>query len=323
MSGRLRLALLDVGHGNAAVLYASKEAIIFDAPPGSVLLKFLRSRGIARVRSLILSHADTDHIGGVDLLIGSGIKVDYIWVCDDQTNSNRAYRRLRQVFADARANGDRRLSRRHPDVDQEPIEWGGLGVEWLAPNPEDRMGGGDRNSLSVVARVTYGGRGVVLFPGDLDMEGYRRLSQESDWSSDWLVVPHHGGRTGVTANEGKLVEELLNRTAARDVFFSFDRNRFGLPRAEVVAAVSGRAEVQCSQLSLHCATQLPTERDRRGPLAAGARRSPIQCCSGTVILELSDSGVSWPGSVRHRDFVSNLEGRMCSAFGDQEEPRSD
>jgi beta-lactamase superfamily II metal-dependent hydrolase len=316
MSGSgIRLALMDVGHGNCAVVFGGKEAIVFDAPPGSFLVKFLRSHGVALVTHLVLSHADLDHIGGVDLLIASGIDVETIWVCDDQANPSSAYERLRTAFKNARLRGNTRIRRGHPDSDQADVRWGALGMQWLGPNPEDRMALGNRNSLSVVARLTFGSRGVAIFPGDLDLPGYQRLSPETDWSCDWLVAPHHGGRVKSLGDEGALIRLLLEKTGAAYVFFSNSRRRFDLPRRDVVAAVlegGGETSIRCSQLSKFCSQNVPVHRLEKGPISAGARWDPMECCAGTITLDLDEAFTAWAGRESHDRFVRSFQARLCA-----------
>jgi competence protein ComEC len=54
---RPSLVVLDVGHGNAAVLFDSGGLIVIDAGKGGVLIDFLREQGITEVDILLVSHA--------------------------------------------------------------------------------------------------------------------------------------------------------------------------------------------------------------------------------------------------------------------------
>src|SRR5579884_2486781 len=59
------LIVLDVGHGNCALVRDIHGTIIIDCPLGSTLMKTLRQLNIREIASVLLSHADEDHIGGV------------------------------------------------------------------------------------------------------------------------------------------------------------------------------------------------------------------------------------------------------------------
>lgn len=65
------LAILDVGHGNCAVLRDSRGTTVIDAGPGSGLLEYLAEQQITRLELVLLSHADTDHIGGLAQLLAA------------------------------------------------------------------------------------------------------------------------------------------------------------------------------------------------------------------------------------------------------------
>src|SRR4029078_6144760 len=56
--------LLDVGHGNCAVVRSQGRVGVRDAGSGSLLEAHLIQEGVRHVDLLILSHADQDHIEG-------------------------------------------------------------------------------------------------------------------------------------------------------------------------------------------------------------------------------------------------------------------
>lgn len=316
------LAFLDVGHGSCAVVYGDGEAVMFDAPPGEALHKFLRSRRIAVIRHLVISHADKDHLGGAVAIHESGIPIEKVWILDDQENRTLQYMRLRAAFASARGKGNKVLRRGFPHSDEEAAAWEDFRVQWLGPNHEDRMTAGNRNSLSVVARLVRsdgaGDRGLALFPGDLTWRGYRSFADsaaEREWSADWLAVPHHGGSGGSKDETVALVDELLLKTGANSVFFSFGRNRYALPIPEVVQRVLERgAKVRCSQLSQHCSSSLPGARSGVGVVAQGAQTHPIACCAGSILMDVRNTPLRWPGSSAHDVFVGSLESPMCRSL---------
>ena len=65
------LAILDVGHGNCAVLTDSKGIVVIDTGPGSALLEYLSEKNIKTIDVVLISHADQDHIGGLIQLLFS------------------------------------------------------------------------------------------------------------------------------------------------------------------------------------------------------------------------------------------------------------
>jgi competence protein ComEC len=58
------LTILDVGHGNCAVLEDGQRTVVFDCGPKTGLLEYLTSRTITVLDLVLISHADEDHIAG-------------------------------------------------------------------------------------------------------------------------------------------------------------------------------------------------------------------------------------------------------------------
>ncbi|BDX06919.1 DNA internalization-related competence protein ComEC/Rec2 [Planctobacterium marinum] len=73
-----QLDMLDVGHGLAVLLRKQNSAVLYDVaaefPDGfsmaeNVLLPVLRSSGISQLDTVIISHDDIDHVGGLDTIL--------------------------------------------------------------------------------------------------------------------------------------------------------------------------------------------------------------------------------------------------------------
>ena len=72
------MTLLDVGQGLSVVVQTAHHLLVVDTGAKfpsendmgqTVLLPFLRSQGVAKIDSLIVSHGDNDHIGGATSLM--------------------------------------------------------------------------------------------------------------------------------------------------------------------------------------------------------------------------------------------------------------
>jgi beta-lactamase superfamily II metal-dependent hydrolase len=316
----MRLAMLDVGHGYCAVAYNGKEAIVIDCPPTPVVLRFLRRAGIARVRHLIISHSDRDHSGGLATLLKSGIAVDHVWVLDDHANTTENWRNFREAFVRAYESGVP-VVRGIPTVQRKGIRFDFLDFRWLAPNHWDRLGPGDRNGLSVVTSVIHrdAGSGLAVFTGDITLAGLRlALVSHKDtdpyWSTSWLAAPHHGGLGGSEPDTVELMNTLLRLTKPDYVHFSFSRRKYGLPRPKLISSILGSAQapkIRCSQLSRNCARTPPLDRLASGKISHGARHSPIECCTGTIVVDINNGDATWPGDRDFESFVASLDHPMC------------
>lgn len=230
--GAMRVVVLDVGQGLAVHVQTAGHDLLFDTGPRygaeadageRLVLPYLRALGVARVDTLVLSHADSDHAGGVASLL-AGMPVG------DVLSSVPAHYGLRLARPDTRdcAAGQRWT------VD-------GVAFRMLHPPPGAReRGAGSSNALSCVLRADSV-HGSVLITGDLLADGEKWLVDGgAPLAADLLVSPHHGSRTSSTA-------AFVAAVGARDVVHAVGyRNRFNHPHPAVQAryAVRGAAQLR-------------------------------------------------------------------------------
>lgn len=212
-SGTAWLTLLDVGQGLSAVVQTRGHTLVFDTGPrfserydmgDSVLVPFLRAQGINRIDTLLVSHGDLDHIGGMPALLRQ-MAVKQVMSSVPQLLSPQAHAELcraGQVWV-----------------------WEGVRFEMLHPPPAGMDSDNDR---SCVLRVVTAGA-TALLPGDIEAPAERQLLTlgSSAIRADVLVAPHHGSRTSSTA-------EFIAAVRPHHVLFPVGyRNRYGHPRADV------------------------------------------------------------------------------------------
>ncbi len=191
--GVLEVNALDVGHGDAILLTLPDGGNVLVDGGGlpfasldvgeSVVLPFLLDRGVRRLDAIVVTHADFDHIGGLATVVAE-LGVDAIWE-GNPDSERRAYRELRER-ADERNVPVRTLRA------GETFELHGARFEVLAAGEGSVETSNDR---SVVLRVGYGGRHVLL-TGDAEEELERRLVRSGmDLRADVLKLAHHGSRS--------------------------------------------------------------------------------------------------------------------------------
>lgn len=171
-----RVVACDVGQGDATVLRSGPgEAVVVDAglEPGDVD-RCLRELRVRRVRALVLTHADADHVGGRAGVL-TGRTVDVVLVGRPGVDVGDVP--VRQV-----AVGDG-FSVGEVEAD----------VLWPRPAPSEREPvASDRNGASVVLRARVGNV-TVLLTGDVGAAEQDRLAAGgTDVSADVLKVAHHG-----------------------------------------------------------------------------------------------------------------------------------
>ena len=308
------LTILDVGHGNSAILHEGTEAIVIDACPGTALLQFLVEASISIVRSVLISHADSGHLKGlVGLLDQSQIAVESVFLNSDAAKNTRVWDALIYALEERHRAGDCEFS-----IELTEGTGFALGdharVEVLAPRkllaakgPGSTDDAGRRitsNTISAVARVSVPGREVLL-TGDIDELGWAHLAASGqNLSAEVLVFPHHGGNAGqaTVARNAGFARELMAAVEPTDVVFSIGRtSRHANPRPEMVSAVvEARGRVLCTQLSQHCSSTTQTDVDHLVPVFALGRVEG-RCCAGTVVI--ADATLS-PSSAEHAVFIT-------------------
>jgi competence protein ComEC len=223
--GHVRVAVLDVGQGLAVVASTRDHHLLYDTGPyfstrfdagSDVVVPYLRHRNIRQLDTVIVSHADNDHAGGL-----AGVAAE---------------------FPDARYVGSA------PDRFPLPGDLCSLGEAWTWNGVEFRIlhpdrTGYDGNDSSCVLQISIG-TAVILLPGDIERGAENRLlSTDSLRPATLLLAPHHGSNSSSTASFVAAV------TPQAVVYASGYGNRFGHPRPEVRAryTAAGSAEYLTSR----------------------------------------------------------------------------
>lgn len=196
----VRLTLLSVGAAQCAVLeHGDGTASVFDAGAGGgsnvvrdVLEPLFREVGVRRVRRLVLSHGDADHAGGAATLLRrwptGELVVGESLVARAQGERARGVTGVSSAaFAAAEATGTPVRVACRGDTWRD----GELAVDVLWPGAGAWEGLSD-NDASLVLRLHYAGR-VVLLCSDVEHVGQAALLAEpGSVRCDVLVLPHHG-----------------------------------------------------------------------------------------------------------------------------------
>jgi beta-lactamase superfamily II metal-dependent hydrolase len=312
------LTILDVGHGNSAVLCDGDRTVVIDAGQGVTLVEFLERRGITFIDAVLISHGDADHMGGVvHLLSQRHLTVRAVYLNPDAERRTGIWKNLLETLADARKR--HRVSLRTQLTTETSAEFllGEVRLDILAPLPEMAdvgVGGFDlqgrpltANTMSAVVRISYGGRAEALLMGDLDFVGLENLlAEQSDIRTRLLVFPHHGGRPG-RADAADFAGRVCRAVQPKIVVFSIGRGRHGTPLAEIVNSVreaTPGAHIACTQLSDRCAATLPTRPPTHLSVQPARGRPLGACCLGTLEIRFTATEPSFtPDLAGHSSFV--------------------
>ena len=178
----------------------------------------LWARGIRHLDAVALSHAHSDHMGGLPAVLRN-FHPDEIWV--GNSPPGEAYDALLSEAA-------RLHVRVRPLRAGDGISLGSSEVKVLAPRVDYVPMGAPGNNDSLVLHVGYGATSVLL-EGDAEGAVEDEMLSEKGLESTLLKVGHHGSLTSTQP-------EFLARVKPQWAVISCGlRNRYGHPRGEILA----------------------------------------------------------------------------------------
>ena len=236
-NAHLRVTVIDVGHGSAALLefpggytmlidgggFADNSAFDVGA---AIVAPLLWRKKIRTVDALILSHPNSDHLNGL-IYIASYFHVKKIWTNSEARNT-RGYQDLMRVIATKKialpAFEDTQLNHRINGVE----------LEFLYP-PRDFLKRRETekwrnlNNNSLVVKISMQTTSF-LFPGDIMAAAEKELVGIAgrNLNSTVLIAPHHGSRSSSSTDFLKQVNPEVV------VISSGHQGRFKLPHPRIL-----------------------------------------------------------------------------------------
>ncbi|MFO1220889.1 MAG: DNA internalization-related competence protein ComEC/Rec2 [Burkholderiaceae bacterium] len=224
-SGQFELVAVDIEQGTSVLVRTRQHLLVYDAGPAyardsdagqRLVAPLLRARGEPRIDLLMLSHRDSDHVGGAASL-QAALPVLRWSSSLDESHPLRALAREHEVCAAGQS-----------------WTWDGVRFEVLHPLPAaaDRKS----NALSCVLRVAAADGTTALLTGDIEAAQEAALVQRAPerLRAQLLLVPHHGSRT---SSSEAFLDAVQPRVAIVQAGY---RSRFGHPNPDVLARYDAR-----------------------------------------------------------------------------------
>ena len=232
--GQLEMTAIDVGQGDSIFLaLPSGKLMLVDAGGiasfgkrvrtnlnigEDVVSPYLWSRSIRWLDVVALSHAHDDHMGGLAAVL-ENFHVKELWTgaTPESPGWDAVRRKAEQLHV-----------RIVPLVQGKPFDYGGVRFEVMAPAPDYLPAAAPRNNDSLVLRLTYGRRSLML-SGDMEKQIESRLvAANAVERADVLKIAHHGSKTSTSE---PFLEAVHPAFAVISAGFE---NLYGHPHADVV-----------------------------------------------------------------------------------------
>ncbi|QBS11556.1 DNA internalization-related competence protein ComEC/Rec2 [Legionella geestiana] len=176
-----RVDVLDAGQGLAVVVRTAHHVLVYDTGAKFwtggdmgrfVIIPFLRAMGVKKLDTVIVSHTDLDHRGGLESL-------ESVFPPSRFISDNPAFYKKGKLCHTVK-----------------PWEWDGVHFAFVRGNEAFQ----DKNNRSCVLKVSAK-ESSMLLPGDIEAPAERMLAAVagSGLKSTVLVLAHHGSKTSSTA----------------------------------------------------------------------------------------------------------------------------
>jgi competence protein ComEC len=226
-NGEFSVLAADIGQGNAVLVRTRNHALVYDAGPRfssesdaghRVLVPLLRALG-TKVDTLVLSHRDSDHVGGAAAVLAMQAHAGLLSSLEPN-HELQAQRRGRRCEAG------------------QHWQWDGVDFVVLHPQADDYATAPKPNALSCTLRISTGSGSDIraaLLAGDIEQPQEARLVASGvKLDATLLLVPHHGSKTSSSA---AFLDAVRPQIALVQTGY---RNRFGHPAGPVLARYAER-----------------------------------------------------------------------------------
>lgn len=215
-----------------------REALVIDSSDSAVTIDFLRDRGVVRLRLVLITHSDDDHVRGIP-----GVLTEYAGristVAFNLDRSNITDKLTQTSLLEA-------LRRARADSIYRPVEYAVAGVPQIAellskdgtrfgeiiyPLPEDVLWASlsDKPNLACAVVMLYLESFRALLGGDLPLNGWSLLhhrmikyKQPTTLSADLLLYPHHDADLVPTSQTFEHAGETVHSISSADLLNLID-----------------------------------------------------------------------------------------------------
>jgi competence protein ComEC len=237
------VVFFDVGQGDAVLITGPEDRrLLVDTGPRSpdgsaaayTILPYLRQRGVEHLETVVITHPDEDHLGGLPAILRE-LSVGRVLHSGQRADTD--------LYEESRALLEKKGTRSRSVDRGDQFQVGGSIVARVLGPPQkpDRWGIENENGASVVLHLAYG-RTDVLLPGDVERAAEQGLVQTygDQLASHVVKVPHHGSETSSTP---AFVEAAADESVQTRAVVSVGAdNPYGMPDSTVLSRWQSRVD---------------------------------------------------------------------------------
>ena len=237
----IKIYFVDVGQGDCTLIQTSgRKNVLIDGGGSefgsfdvgkSTLLPYLLDRGITKIDYMMISHFDSDHIGGL-FYIMENLRVDNIIISKQGESSENLKKFIEILQSNNRGSKNKTnviLVKKGDNIKIDNTSY----FEILFPE-EELINDNILNNNSIVAKFVSNNF-KMLFTGDIEEIAENRLCElyksTNKLQADIIKVAHHGSKTSSTLNFLELVKPKIALIGVGE------NNNFGHPNDAVLKRI--------------------------------------------------------------------------------------
>lgn len=226
------ISFIDVGQGDSMLISTPKGKKILIDGGGSrdeesfnigkqTLIPYLLNKGITKLDYILISHFDSDHVGGI-LSVLEELKVEKVIICEQEENEN--YRRFKEIVKNKKIKVYVVKKGDNVKIEENIL----LNILW----PKDeKIKENAINNNSIVAKLNYKSFSILL-TGDIEKIAENEILKEYENSNilnaNILKVAHHGSKSSS-------INEFLEKVKPQIALIGVgEENTFGHPNEGVL-----------------------------------------------------------------------------------------
>ncbi|MDD3013027.1 MAG: DNA internalization-related competence protein ComEC/Rec2 [Candidatus Gastranaerophilales bacterium] len=181
----------------------------------TIIVPYLRDKGINKLDALILTHPDSDHIGGTVNLL-ENIKVEKI-IDNGESSKSKTYRKIQNIIT------KKHMSIKHVINNEVLYNKNNLKILLFRTNNKDSK---TSNERSLIVFIKYGKTSALLM-GDAESNSLNLIKKFVKQPVDIIKVGHHGSYNSIN-------EDFIKYIKPQTAIISVGKNDYGHPTSKIL-----------------------------------------------------------------------------------------